>query len=67
MLVFMTFGEMQPDTETHQQGGDHQRDRHGRPEGHGEYTTTDTIYTHLYPSGYTKHVARFDAYSAAEA
>ena len=30
--------------------------------GHANVTTTDSIYAHLYPSDYTEHVARFDAF-----
>ncbi|MDH6237892.1 tyrosine-type recombinase/integrase [Cryobacterium sp. CG_9.6] len=30
--------------------------------GHASVTTTDSIYAHLYPSDYTEHVARFDAF-----
>jgi integrase len=32
--------------------------------GHASITTTDSIYAHLYPSDYTEHVARFDAFVA---
>lgn len=30
--------------------------------GHANVNTTDRIYAHLYPSDYTEHVARFDAF-----
>ena len=30
--------------------------------GHASITTTDTIYAHLYPSDYTRHMARFAAF-----
>ncbi|WP_285037044.1 tyrosine-type recombinase/integrase [Plantibacter sp. ME-Dv--P-095] len=33
--------------------------------GHANITTTDSIYAHLYPSDYTEHVARFDAFTDA--
>ncbi|MCU1524242.1 MAG: hypothetical protein JWO18_1136 [Microbacteriaceae bacterium] len=30
--------------------------------GHASITTTDTVYVHLYPSDYTRHVAQFAAF-----
>jgi integrase len=33
--------------------------------GHANVSTTDSIYAHLYPSDYTQHVARFDAFVMA--
>jgi len=33
--------------------------------GHANITTTDSIYAHLYPSDYTEHVAKFDAFVGA--
>jgi integrase len=32
--------------------------------GHANVSTTDGIYAHLYPSDYSQHVARFDAFVA---
>ena len=34
--------------------------------GHANRNTTDMIYSHMYATDYGKHVARFEAYSAAE-
>jgi integrase len=32
--------------------------------GHASVVTTDTIYSHLYPTDYSQHIARFEAYAA---
>lgn len=32
--------------------------------GHASIVTTDTIYSHLYPTDYVQHIARFEAYAA---
>ncbi|MBG0717566.1 site-specific integrase [Microbacterium sp. 2C] len=32
--------------------------------GHASVVTTDTIYSHLYPTDYAQHIARFEAYAA---
>lgn len=34
--------------------------------GHASITTTDTIYAHLYPSGYTRHIEKFSAFVRAD-
>jgi integrase len=32
--------------------------------GHASVVTTDTIYSHLYPTDYAQHVAKFEAFAA---
>ncbi|MCW2165027.1 hypothetical protein B0I12_002182 [Microbacterium hydrothermale] len=32
--------------------------------GPRELVTTDTIYSHLYPTDYAQHIAQFEAYAA---
>lgn len=34
--------------------------------GHASVVTTDTIYSHLYPTDYAQHVARFEMFAAAD-
>lgn len=31
--------------------------------GHASVVTTDTIYSHLYPTGYAQYVARFERFA----
>lgn len=31
--------------------------------GHASVVTTDTIYSHLYPTDYTQHIAKSEAYA----
>ena len=33
--------------------------------GHASLVTTDTVYSHLYPSDYSAEIAQFEAYSAS--
>lgn len=37
VLVFVALGEVQPDPDGHERGGDHQDERHRRPENDGEH------------------------------
>jgi len=32
--------------------------------GHTSVVTTDTIYSHLYPAGYSQHTAKFEAFAS---
>jgi integrase len=33
--------------------------------GHASLVTTDTVYSHLYPSDYSAEIAQFEAFSEA--